>query len=727
MREITDPLPPSLADRHDPARFINRELSWLAFNQRVLEEAQNERHPLLERVRFLSISGSNLDEFLSVRVAGLKAQVKAGVDKPSDDHLTPAQQLVALRLRIRSLVKDQQRCWQALDRALRDENIVVAAPAQLTDAERDWLESKFTDDVYPILTPIAVDPAHPFPFIPTGGLSLALMLEDPATGETMNALIPLPAALERFLALPRRFARKGHRFILMEDVLRLHLAHLFPKFAAKATGVFRILRDSEIEIDEDAEDLVRTFETALKRRRRGDVIWLSIDALMPEALRRFLTTQLSVADEDVHVKDGLLGLLDIKQLIVPERGDLLFPPYVARAPERLREMEDDCFAAIRKKDLLLHHPYESFDVVVKFLRQAAHDKDVVAIKQTLYRTSQNSPIVEALMEAAEAGKSVTAMVELRARFDEEANIRWAKNLERAGAQVIYGFVDLKTHAKISLVLRREGKALQPYVHYGTGNYHPITARVYTDLSLFSCDAALCHDASRLFNYMTGYAEPESLEKLAIAPLGLRQKLLSLIADEAAHARAGRPAQIWAKLNALVDPDIIDALYDASAAGVSIDLVVRGICCLRPGLPGLSENIRVRSLVGRFLEHARVIAFGAGHGLPSSEARVYLSSADWMPRNFDWRIETLVPIENPTVHRQILEQVMIANLKDNRQSWRLLSDGRYERLQDEAAPFSAQDYFMTQPSFSGRGQAGRSNLPLALSLPPVSPRHRGEGR
>ncbi len=692
-------------------RYLNRELSWLAFNSRVLDESENPAHPLMERLRFLAICGSNLDEFYRVRVSGLRELVQKNVKTESDDGLTPAQQLARIDEVASALMERQQSRWLALQEELREEGFEVLTATEARALDLAAVRARFLADVFPILTPLAIDPAHPFPFIPNLGFTVAFRLRREGEERTMNALVPVPLGLQRFLDAGR--SGRVRRYLPLETAIVLFAAELFPGFEVEASGAFRIIRDSDIEFEEEAEDLVQMAQAVLRERRRGEVVRLKLDITMPTDLKEFIIDQLDAQPGEVVQVAGILGVAQLSQLIPDDRQDLKFRPLVPRFPERIEEFGGDCFAAIRAKDILVHHPFESFDVVVRFLRQAAGDPNVLAIKQTLYRTSNNSPIVQALIDAAESGKSVTALVEIKARFDEEANLKWAKDLERAGVHVVFGFAHLKTHAKVSLVVRREGSELRTYAHFGTGNYHPVTARIYTDLSLFTADPALGRDAGRLFNYVTGYARPSQLEALAISPITMKTTVLELIDAEIAAARAGRPSGIWAKMNSLVDPDVIDRLYAASQAGVGIELVVRGVCALRPQVPGLSENIRVKSIVGRFLEHSRIACFANGGPLPGPQAKVFITSADWMRRNLERRVETFVPVLNPTVQQQVLDQIMVANLNDEASSWIMQPDGSYVRTDTSAiqGPFSAHTYFLKNPSLSGRGRAARGSKPV----------------
>ena len=712
MNEITQPVAAGLAAEQDGARYFNRELSWLEFNRRVLAEAGNPSYPLLERLRFLSISGSNLDEFQMVRVAGLAGQVRRQIEEVSIDGRTPSQQLAAINEVVVEIEAAQQDTWRELKASLGEAGIRIVGDERLDAKQEHWLKDYFLEHVMPIITPQAIDPAHPFPFVANQGMGVMFSLTRLADQAQVMEMVLIPSALQRFVRLPGDDAV----WISIEDLMARHADELFPGFRVGGHGVFRLLRDSDIEIEEDAEDLVRHFRTAIQRRRRGMVIMLELQGEADPGAEQMLRSQLGLDRAMVVKTGGLIGFSGLETIFEEDRPDLKFEPFSPRYPERIMEHDGDCFAAIGEKDLVIQHPYESFEVVIDFLRQAAKDPDVVAIKQTLYRAGKQSAVINALISAAEAGKSVTAVVELKARFDEEQNLLWASQLERAGVQVIYGFVDWKTHAKVSMVVRREGKGYRTYCHFGTGNYHPVTTRIYTDMSFFTADPRAGRDASRLFNFITGYVEPKETELLSISPIGLRDKLNQCIDAEIANARKGKPAAIWAKMNQLSDPDLIEKLYEASNEGVEVILVVRGICCLRPGVPGMSENITVKSIIGRFLEHSRIWAFANGKALPNRQAKVFITSADGMERNLDRRVELLLPLPNRTVHDQVLGQVMLANLLDTEQSWIARPDGSYERVGESENPFNVHKYFMVNPSLSGRGASlasGRKVPKLSL--------------
>ena len=694
--------------------YINRELSWIAFNQRVLDEANNTKHPILENLKFLSISGSNLDEFYMVRVAGLHAQVDEGVNIKSSDGMLPQEQLSAVNQKANLLMKNQQTTWKKLKEKMSDNNILILSKISLSTQEKEQCAEYFEANVLPVLTPLAIDPAHPFPFVGNLGLVLSVQLKHKKNNKKRNALLPLPTILPRFIEIESN--KDTLKMIPLEEMLMLFSNKIFDGYDFLGGGLFRVIRDSDVEFQEEAEDLVISFQKQLRTRRRGKVVRLKIDKNCPKIIKNMIIDSLEVNPEDIVEIDGIIGISSLIEIYNAGPKRLCFKKFEARFPERIRDAGDNIFKAIKNKDLVVHHPYESFDVVVDFLKQAARDPNVVAIKQTLYRTkTDRSPIIESLIEAAEAGKSVTAVVELKARFQEEANIKLSQDLEKAGVHVVYGVVDLKTHAKVSLVVRREGKKLNTYVHFGTGNYHPTTAKIYTDLSLFTCNIDYALDASRFFNMVTGHNDTENWSLIEAAPKGLRKKLLRLIDEEIINAKAGKPSGIWLKCNAIVDPTIINALYKASASGVKIDLIVRGVCCLKPGVPNLSENIRVKSIIGRFLEHGRIYCFAAGRKMPSSKNKVFISSADLMQRNFDRRVELLIPITNHTVHAQILKQIMVVSLNDINQSWEMDNQGHYNRLKHDQTKISAQDYFIQNPSLSGTGQDLNKNKPEEIML------------
>jgi polyphosphate kinase len=692
----------------EDARYFNRELSWLNFNDRVLTLASDRDLPLHERMNFLSISATNLDEFLNVRFSGLVGQYKSGVSELSLDGKTPFEQVQDTNTQISSLVDTQYTIWNELSAELQDANINILKLNQISQKQKILLKEYFFENIIPVLSPIAIDPAHPFPFIPNLGLTMAFVM-NAATKKNKDGdlyvVLPIPPTIDRFIFVNE--VEKQKTFITVEDLIELFSEELFPNKKIIDITKFRILRDTEIEIQEESEDLVVFYEEALQRRKRGEVIYVEIENQTSNLLFEFIKNEMQVEEYFVKEINGILGLESVRELTkVNPSSTYSYKKFSPRFPERIREHNGNCFAAIKQKDIIVHHPYESFDVVVQFLSQAARDPDVLTIKQTLYRTSDNSPIVRALIDAAQSGKVVTAVIELKARFDEEANIKFARDMERAGVHVIFGFLELKTHAKATLIVRKEEGKLVTYTHLGTGNYHPVNAKIYTDLSFFTADQNIARDINQLFNYVTGYVEPGIMTNISMSPFNLHTTITNEILNEIKIAESGGNANIWLKMNSLIDKNIIDMLYKASAAGVKITLVVRGICCLVPGLKGLSENIVVKSIVGRFLEHSRIYCFGNGECMPSDTANVYISSADLMPRNLYRRVEFLAKIENKTVHRQILDQIMLANIKDTENSWTLLSDGNSIRQKenDNSNRFDAHDYFINNPSLSGRGKS-----------------------
>ena len=692
----------------DKLQYFNRELSWLKFNDRVLSLASDRDLPLHERMNFLSISATNLDEFLNVRFSGLVGQYKSGVSELSIDGKSPHEQVQATNTQISTLIDTQYSIWGDLSTELKNVNINILKLNQISQEQKTSLKQYFLDSILPVLSPIAIDPAHPFPFIPNLGLTMAFVMNGvskKSKDENLYVILPIPSTIERFIFVNE--VEKQKSFITVEDLVELFASDLFPNKKIFDITKFRILRDTEIEIQEESEDLVVFYEEALQRRKRGEVVYVEIENQTSSLLMEFIKNEMNVEDYFVKEIDGILGLESVRELTKINPSSLYsYKKFSPRFPERIREHNGNCFAAIKQKDIIVHHPYESFDVVVQFLQQASQDPDVLTIKQTLYRTSDNSPIVRALIDAAQSGKTVTAVIELKARFDEETNIKFARDMERAGVHVIFGFLELKTHAKATLIVRKENSKLVTYTHLGTGNYHPINAKIYTDLSFFTADQNIAKDINQLFNYVTGYVEPGKMSNISISPFNLHTTLINEINNEIKIAESGGEANIWLKMNSLIDQNIIDLLYKASSAGVKISLVVRGICCLVPGLKGLSENIEVKSIIGRFLEHSRIYCFGNGNPLPSDSANVFISSADLMPRNLYRRVEFLARINNKTVHRQILDQIMLANIKDTENSWTLLSNGNSIRKKDtnNSTRFDAHDYFINNPSLSGRGKS-----------------------
>jgi polyphosphate kinase len=681
-------------DIRAPHLYLNRELSWLEFNRRVLAEAMNEQVPLLERLKFHGIVASNLDEFFMVRVAGLRQQLTGEVEEGSADGMTPAEQLAAIAKRVHELVQLQmQDLVGHVLPALAEKGYLLVKPESLDPETLAALDQRFHDEVFPILTPIAIDPGHPFPHVRNKSLNLGVMFTREGTQEGGFGVVQVPMMLPRLLEVQGVRSTAGtpvqHAFVLLEDVIARHVGTIFPGVKLRGVYTFRVTRNFDLEIDEEeAEDLLQTIQQELRRRERGNAVRLEVAGEPTQESLVKLAKALKLDPErDVYRTSGPLNVTDLLHLTArDERRDLRDEPFTPLAVPPLRDSED-LFQTVRDGDVLLHHPYEAFDHIVEFISRAADDPDVLAIKQTLYRAGGDSPIVKALARAAEAGKQVTAIVELKARFDEESNIQWARTLEQSGVHVVYGVIGLKTHAKCLLVIRREKGKLRRYVHLSTGNYNPQTARFYTDFSLLTCRQPICEDASSLFNLLTGYSAPPKWNALIVAPLGLHEAVLGLIAREAEHARAGRPARIVAKMNALVDPDVIEALYLASQAGVRISLLVRGICCLRPGLPGVSDNIEVRTVVDRFLEHGRTFVFANG-----GKQEVYLSSADWMPRNFHRRVEVMVPIEDPALKAR-LGEILETQLQDTVKAWRLLPTGVYERVAPATPAIRSQARFI----------------------------------